>query len=102
MMRCGSDRSTLRRKRLTYTSIRFEKRSKCSSHTCSAISSPSPANFEAVGAGNHDVEDDRVVGIDRRLIERGVAVAGCVHRVSRLAQTAGEDGTESRIVFHDE
>jgi hypothetical protein len=61
-----------------------------------------PANLEAIGRGNHDVENGQIVCADGSLIERVFAVGGHIHGIGLLAQTFGNEISNSRIVFYHE
>ncbi len=54
----------------------------------------------AVFAGQHQVEDDEVVGVDGGQVDRLLAIAGDIHGVSLLAQTAGDEARYPFFVFH--
>ena len=57
------------------------------------------ADLEPVDAGQHDVEDDRVVGGDGDPVERLFAAAGEVDGVALLGQPAAEQAGQPRLVF---
>ena len=60
------------------------------------------ADLEAVGAGQHHVEDDGVVVAGGRLEDRLLPVAREVNGVARAAQPARERGRHLRLVLDDQ
>jgi len=67
-----------------------------------ALRAQASADFHPVDAGDHHVEDHRVVLVVVQVLERGAAVCRAVDRVAVLAQSAREHGGEAGVVFHDE
>ncbi len=64
---------------------------------------PQPAaDLQAVHAGQHQVEDDQVGPVRGGAGERGRAVPGAVHHVSRAVQVSGDDLGDGRVVVHDQ
>ena len=57
---------------------------------------------EAVEAGQHHVDDGRVVAARARQLETGHAVLGDVDGKALLAQAAGDEPGDAAIVFDDE
>jgi hypothetical protein len=58
--------------------------------------------LETVAPRNHHVEYHRVVVVDRRLVERVVAVARNVNRVGLLAQASRDESCDARVILYEQ
>ena len=61
-----------------------------------------PADLEPVEIGQHDVEDDHVIGVLGREPHRLASVTRDVDRVALLLEPALEEARHLRLVLHDE
>ena len=60
------------------------------------------ANLETVAAGQQAIEDDQIVVVDRRLIERRLAVAAHVNGISVFAQAPRNHTRHARLIFDEQ
>src|SRR5690242_3858366 len=60
------------------------------------------ADGQAVGRRNHDVEDGEIVGVDGCVVERLAAGRDNVDSVGLLAQTFGDEPSDSGIIFRQQ
>jgi hypothetical protein len=57
------------------------------------------ANLKAIHSRNHHIQNDNVVGVDIRLVQRSLTCSHCVDRVGLFAKALDDEPLYAGIVF---